>query len=37
MQQLELGGRQMNWLEIIKKKIEKQKRLHQAQLAMAMR
>jgi len=27
----------MNWLDVIRKRIEKEKRLHQAQLVMAMR
>jgi len=27
----------MNWLEVIRKQIEKQQRLQQAQLAMAMK
>jgi len=27
----------MNWLDVIRKKIQKQNRLHQAQLVMAMK
>jgi hypothetical protein len=35
MQQLELGGRQMNWLNIIRKQILKERKLQEAQYYIA--